>query len=527
MGKGSAPQPIDPGQSQGEYLFGKSFEQYQGVTDPILQQRLLGAEAAGRPQYTALELQDINTMLMGSEDVVAGPNPAYEQLTSSIREQEAGLQGLRGEELTQASSQVDYLKQELARTSPTIDAAEGAPGLLQQLENVSQSSFGIQQNQLAQQREADVQALRDYAPQAVEAYRTADPHSTNLAQAASQEAIRARSLARGFEGQGGTYNEWLLGEKGRGNLGYTRDASQGENMLGQQAGGMFGAQGQAITGEQSLGQVGQSLMTTTPEAGEALLGQRGLELSQSTGQLSPLAARRSQQAARLRGVSSGRLRDQSSLYDEMTSRASEELNKRGQDISLGSQLLGQQSALRGARLGQGSALLGQQAAIRGQRIGQASGLLGQQEAFRAQRFGEQQQTQQQGAGMMGQSSAQAAQRRAMNLQEQSMLEARASQAGQQAFGMNRALAGDLGMTILGRPSSAIGLGQQTLGQAQAGAAQPVGPQLFDPNAGINLALGNQANQSSYSSAQAGAQGAMVGGGMAAAGALGGAAIIAI
>jgi hypothetical protein len=57
-GKGSpkAPPPIDPGKSMGEYLFGQGFSSYQGITDPRLQERLLGAEATYRPQYTALEL---------------------------------------------------------------------------------------------------------------------------------------------------------------------------------------------------------------------------------------------------------------------------------------------------------------------------------------------------------------------------------------------------------------------------------------------------------------------------------------
>jgi hypothetical protein len=52
--------------------------------------------------------------------------------------------------------------------------------------------------------------------------------------------------------------------------------------------------------------------------------------------------------------------------------------------------------------------------------------------------------------------------------------------GQGAFAQQRALAGDLGATILGRPSSAINLGGQLLGQAQTGAAGQMGPQLYDP-----------------------------------------------
>ena len=74
--------------------------------------------------------------------------------------------------------------------------------------------------------------------------------------------------------------------------------------------------------------------------------------------------------------------------------------------------------------------------------------------------------------------------------------------GQQAFGMNRQLAGDVGMTILGRPSSAIGLGQSGIGAATNLAAQPVGPQLFDPNVGINLAMQQRGQDISLMGAQA-------------------------
>jgi hypothetical protein len=50
------------------------------------------------------------------------------------------------------------------------------------------------------------------------------------------------------------------------------------------------------------------------------------------------------------------------------------------------------------------------------------------------------------------------------------------------------MAGDVGMTLLGRPTQSIGLGGQLLGQSQGLAAGPMGPQLFDPNVGINMAL---------------------------------------
>jgi hypothetical protein len=67
------------------------------------------------------------------------------------------------------------------------------------------------------------------------------------------------------------------------------------------------------------------------------------------------------------------------------------------------------------------------------------------------------------------------------------------------------------MTLLGRPSQAIQLGGQTLGQATGLAAQPIGPQLFDPNVGINLALQQRAQDVEFVGAQAQARGSVLGG----------------
>lgn len=61
-----APDPIDPAQAQGEYLFGPDFKSYGGVTDPALQSRLIAAEREFRPQYADLNLQDLQTYLFGS-----------------------------------------------------------------------------------------------------------------------------------------------------------------------------------------------------------------------------------------------------------------------------------------------------------------------------------------------------------------------------------------------------------------------------------------------------------------------------
>jgi hypothetical protein len=101
------------------------------------------------------------------------------------------------------------------------------------------------------------------------------------------------------------------------------------------------------------------------------------------------------------------------------------------------------------------------------------------------------------------------------------LRGQAAGMGQQAFNMNRNIAGDIGSTILGRPSSAIGLGQSGIGQATNLAAGPMGPQLFDPNVGLNMAMQQRSQDITFAGIQAQANQASGG---SAIGAIGGAAL---
>ena len=100
--------------------------------------------------------------------------------------------------------------------------------------------------------------------------------------------------------------------------------------------------------------------------------------------------------------------------------------------------------------------------------------------------------------------------------------AEAAQAGQMAFGMNRAISADPFQAILGRQSGALGYGAQQMGMAQQLGSQAIGPRAVDYNAGLNLAMQNEANLGRYNTsiygsqaqvagANAQAQGAMIGG----------------
>ncbi len=379
----------------GEYLFGKDFSgQYQGITDPRLQDRLIASEGRYRPQYTALELADINTMAYGTQ---GGKDSAqYQRLEAELaglkagQEVSAGTRGQRSGELIEMAA-VMFPSAEKGRPSkggrgrggskgidPAIaqreafvnaslgtgvedraarigqiesqlsqmETAPGQAGLFDMLEDQSTRAGKLQREQLQLQRESDVGALEEFAPQVVEAYREADPYSTGLAE---QQTAMANDL-------------------------YQR--SQGLN----------------------------------PEQ-QRLVDQQALGMAQRQ----------------------GRVTDQSAVAG---------------------QLLGREQYLSGLR-------------------GQAAGM------------------------------------------------------GQQAYSQNRNLAGDVGMTILGRPSSSINLGGQMLGQAQQGAAGPMGPQLFDPNVGLNMAMQQRGQDVTFQGMQAQADAASSAGAMSAAGSIGAASIAAI
>ena len=115
-------------------------------------------------------------------------------------------------------------------------------------------------------------------------------------------------------------------------------------------------------------------------------------------------------------------------------------------------------------------------------------------------------------------AAQQAQQRFANLgavlgSEQAMLGADRAYALQQAAQQGGVTAASLGLIGFGQTPTALQFGaqQQGISAGQMG----TGPTLFDPNAGINLALMNAANLGNYQAAtygaRAGAQGAMMGG----------------
>jgi hypothetical protein len=136
-----------------------------------------------------------------------------------------------------------------------------------------------------------------------------------------------------------------------------------------------------------------------------------------------------------------------------------------------------------------------------------SALYGEMQSRMAQEMSKQEREMAMGSQLLGQQAG---------LQQQRFGQEQAALGG--AFGMQRQMAGDIGSTLLGRSSSAIGLGQQGLGQSIGMAAGQMGPQLFDPNVGMNMALAQrgqdvtfQGMQAQANAAQSAGQAGMFGG----------------
>ena len=348
-GKGRTPpppEPIDPGQSMGEYLFGRDFQSnYQGVTDPRLQQRLLGAEREFRPQYSALELQDINTFLTGI------PATPATEATQTLRQTGVAPQGLSRE------AAIDQLKREGIEAPTARDV--GLPQGYFVDKNTGTIRFkgrgvklGKGGSEIADARLKKLQ----------------DAYEFNIRKAQRQSGTQAGTQAGATAGTPGTKGLFDLLEE------------SGKRAIGLQ---QLGRQADVESLQKFAPQVVEAYRAADP-ASTALAEQT---TRRAMGQLTPEEEMNINQQARQASLARGRIGDESSVAGELM----------------------------------------------------------QREQFK-------------------------------------------SQFTPQAFQMNRALAGDLGATILGRPSQSLGLGSSILGQATGLAGQPVGPQLFDPNMGLNMAM---------------------------------------
>ena len=391
----SAPPPIDYAKAQGEYMFGKGFGNYQGITDPRLQQRLLEAESRYRPQYSALELADINTMWEGFEDVTTSPQDQSLQAELSGLEAGASVSNLTTEDRRAAlGEQYDLSRKGLKEES--FGGKKGGRRGRSGRRSVPGVVFGGKKGKDG--KKTGVEDPR-------EAYIRAGMVGTQ-----DREARIAQIKTRMGE------MDKMEGVKGY--KGLLADASRQSGMLEREMLGLQRKDDVAAL-EEFAPQVVEAYRAADPY---------------STG----LAEQQTAMADDLYQRSQGLNAEQQRIVDQQALQMSQMSGRIGDESSAAGQILGREQYLSGLR-------------------GQAAGM------------------------------------------------------GQQAFNMNRNIAGDIGSTILGRPSSAIGLGQSGVGAATNLAAQPVGPQLFDPNVGINLAMQQRGQDISLMGAQAQANASSGGG----------------
>jgi hypothetical protein len=273
---------------------------------------------------------------------------------------------------------------------------------------------------------------------------------------------------------------------------------------------------QKAMNQQDLGAVGQTLQG------------RAAQFAQSTGQLSPDELRTLQQSTRgayaARGMDMGNM----AIGAEGLARLTNERQRMMEDLGIASAINQASQAEIGANRGFQQNVQGADLARQFSNVGNQlqAGLANQQ------------------AGMAAQEANRAfqAQQYQQNVANQGALaQLGLGQLGQDRnyalslASMQQGVASDPFQAILGRPSQsqAAGMGQTQFAAGLAG--QQLGPNLFDPNAGINLGLQNNANaanyaaniygsQASYAGATNQGRGSMIGGVLSGLGALGGGAL---
>lgn len=230
------PEQIDPSESMGEYLFGTGFKDFEGITDPRLQQRIIEAEAQFRPQYTALELAEQEAALFG-------------------REGQAGLLELQrraGEEA------IDF--EEAAKRRETALLGELGADVTQALRAADPRAARL----------ADLQAQ-----QAETLYREAEGQLSPERAREAEQAARMAGVARGRVGDAGTLAQELLG----------REASRAQlRAEARQAGQLGFGQARQIGGDPTAFLFGRPTQQT--QMGSQLYGQAfGLAAQQQGPQL--------------------------------------------------------------------------------------------------------------------------------------------------------------------------------------------------------------------------------------------------
>ena len=601
-----APAPVDPGKASLDFI--------TAMADPALQQKILGSEQEFRPQYTQLNLQEMEQYLRGVGGQ-AGAIDILSQVTPKLVEaQETADRLQRDADIRALQAQSSGYRTAIEKANPEMFAALKRAG---EMGGPTDFYGGLEKAVTGAQQLGDVGVALGTAstigqtPQmTAQGYDAALLSAAPTAQAALLGAAPTIS-AQGYDAEGYTSQGYDAARAARVADIASRDVTQG--ALGQQ---LYG---------QAMG--------AAPTAASETFRRRAAEMAVSTGQISPEELRNAQQATREAFAARGLEMSNQAIAGEAMARSEAVRQRQSQDIqqaaALNQAYLADLNASRGFATGVYGQDLGMQqanqaAALQAAQANQAAGLqlsladqqalnqaaqFGAMSANEAAQFGAGARNQAAQFGAAAQNAAaqanadmmaryamtnqaaqnqfglsnvdrqaqfalqnQAAQNAALQFGAQAgnvagqanldaaMRTALANQQAQNQFGLfnaeqltnmglqNRAFQSaqqqqniaNLGMlgqaqqgemaanrayqsqlaglygaafdpmsVVLGRPSGALGVGQQQQGLT-AGIMQNMGGQVFDPNAGVNLALQQNANLGNYNAAAYGARAAAQG-----------------
>jgi hypothetical protein len=528
-----APAPVSPGQSAGSFV--------REMADPALQQLIFQAESQYRPQYTALNQRDLQNTLLG---VAPGTQEGFygtlDLADMAARRQAALGQSLQTQAtefgLAQLGAYAPQARQAYLAANPQMAAAlaqaeamggRQASGYLNEMGRLAMQA--PQTQAISPER---VAAMGGFTPQQVAA------QQVQLGGVLTPERAAAERIAAG-QVQAGQIGAGALGES----LYQQALQAQQQSPLSQalQAQGMAraAAPGQltpeeiraATQGTREGFAASGRLADNAAIAGEALAragaarerSVQDIALAQQINQ-QLLGAQQQGQALATDVLRADIARQQANVGTQL------QAGQFNVSSALDASRANQQAALQAALANQAAANMAQQfnitnaqnvqqlnqaanlqAALANQGVGQRAFEFGAGQNLAAQQFNAQ----------LGMSAAEAnrayqaqqAQQRFANLgavlgSEQAMLGADRAYALQQAGQQQGITAASLGLIGFGQTPYALGLGaqQQGISQGQMG----MGPQLFDPSAGINLGLQNAANLGNYQAATYGARAAAQG-----------------
>lgn len=154
----------------GKYLFGDRFTDFQGVTDPELQRRLVEAEAMFGPQYQKLDLQGMEDLLWGIQGPRIAPGQTQDLLA---REQQAWQMIDSGDPAKQEQGSAMLKQVEDERN--WWNTFGGQRGVMDMLPELTTGYQGAMSDGASIQRERDVADVEALGNRAHEAFMAANP----------------------------------------------------------------------------------------------------------------------------------------------------------------------------------------------------------------------------------------------------------------------------------------------------------------------------------------------------------------